>query len=202
MADALTGLVTTAAPVGVLSAMPAGGSADARALLRAWLRTPHLPQGSPTSPYLANLADHRLDLRLAGYAAASGWCYTRYADDLTLSGGTDLAHRADAVVAAVSRIVADEGFRVNPGKTRLRTADQRQVVTGIVVNHRPGPGRAEHDRLKALLHNASRTSGRAQNLAGHPDFAAYVRGRIAWVAQLHPERGARLLAAWHQVDWT
>lgn len=201
VADALTGLVTTLAPVRVLGAMPPGGAPEGRALLRAWLRTPHLPQGAPTSPALANLAAWRLDARLAGYAAAAGWCYTRYADDLTFSGGSDLARRAEAVAATLSRIVAEEGFRVNPAKTRLRTASQRQVVTGIVVNRTPGPGRAEYDRLKALLHNASRTGGQAQNREGHPEFAAQVRGRIAWVTQLHPERGARLLAAWHAVDW-
>ncbi|MBK6874630.1 MAG: RNA-directed DNA polymerase [Kineosporiaceae bacterium] len=202
VADALTGVVTTLAPVRMLTAMPPGGPPEARALLRAWLRASHLPQGAPTSPALANLAAHRLDARLAGYAAAAGWCYTRYADDLTISGGPEMVRRTDAVVAALSRIVTEEGFRVNPTKTRLRTASQRQLVTGIVVNRRPGPGRSEYDQLKALLHNASRTGGQAQNRDGHPAFAAHVRGRIAWVAQLHPERGARLLATWHEVDWS
>ena len=34
-------------------------------------RTPHLPQGAPTSPALANLVAFRLDRRLTGLAAAS-----------------------------------------------------------------------------------------------------------------------------------
>lgn len=204
VARALTGLFTTLTPIAVLRTMPATGSAEGRALLRAWLRGPHLPQGAPSSPALANLAAYRLDARLSGYAAAAGLRYTRYADDLTFSappGDVDLRRRQRAVVAAVAGIVAEEGFRLNPAKTRLREAGQRQQVTGIVVNARTSPGRAEYDRLKALLHNAARTGGAAQNHHGHPEFAAQVRGRIAWIAQLHPERGARLLAAWERVDW-
>jgi len=39
---------------------------------------------------LANLAAFGLDRRLAGLAAALGATYTRYADDLTLSGGAGI----------------------------------------------------------------------------------------------------------------
>jgi RNA-directed DNA polymerase len=46
-----------------------------------------LPQGACTSPALSNLAARRLDSRLAGIARALGFAYTRYADDLTFSGG-------------------------------------------------------------------------------------------------------------------
>ncbi|HEU4539233.1 MAG TPA: reverse transcriptase domain-containing protein, partial [Polyangiaceae bacterium] len=44
-----------------------------------------LPQGDPTSPALTNLLCRRLDRRLEAAAAAFGFVYTRYADDLTLS---------------------------------------------------------------------------------------------------------------------
>src|ERR1035438_10092379 len=52
---------------------------------RALYRRPHLPQGSPTSPALANFCAYRVDCRLAGLAASAGAGYTRDADDLAVS---------------------------------------------------------------------------------------------------------------------
>jgi hypothetical protein len=81
----------------------------------------------------------------------------------------------------------------------VRGAATRQVVTGIVVNQGTNTVRSEYDRLRAVLHNAARTGLEAQNRAGHPDFAAQLWGRIGWVEQLNPERGARLRAAFARV---
>ena len=89
VAHALAALCTTRTPAGVLRTAPST-MAD-RAYRLALLRTPHLPQGAPTSPALANLAAFSLDRRLSGLARALGASYSRYADDLTLSGPRRLA---------------------------------------------------------------------------------------------------------------
>lgn len=174
VAHALTALATNAAPVDVCDAAPFS--------LRRRLRTPHLPQGAPTSPALANLVAFRLDRRFAGLAAAAGATYTRYADDLTFSG----SHGAISTLrAAVAGIVRDEGFAVHPAKTRFMTAAGRQRVTGVVVNAHPNLARDEYDRLRAAVHHAER---------GEPYDRAQLLGRISWLASLNPSRGARLRA--------
>ncbi|GAB2980684.1 reverse transcriptase domain-containing protein [Frigoribacterium salinisoli] len=201
LAHVLTGLCTTTVPRSVLRAMPPGGDPDERAALRRALTLPHLPQGAPTSPALANLTLRRLDARLAGWAESCGASYTRYADDLAFSGDRDLARRVDAFVRGAARIVADEGHALNPRKTRVRRRGVRQTVTGVVVNDRPGTGRREHDALKALLHNCVRHGPDGQDRTGATDFRAHLRGRVAWVEQVHPERGARLRALYGRIDW-
>lgn len=201
LAHVLTGLCTHRVPVHVLTAMPAGGDADERGALRRVLAEPHLPQGAPTSPALANTVLRHLDARLAGWAASVGAAYTRYADDLTFSGGGELARRPDAFLRGVERIVSDQGYRLNARKTRVRRAAVRQSVTGVVVNERTAPGRREVDRLHAVLHNCVVHGPASQDRGGHADFRAHLLGRIGWVAQVHPARALRLREEFDRIAW-
>lgn len=194
----LTGLCTHQTPVRVLAQMPPGGDSSARHRLRAELRARHLPQGVPTSPALANLACFVLDRRLAGYAAGMGLTYTRYADDLTFSGAGFAAPR---LVRAVTAIARDEGFGVNIAKTRVRTAGQRHEVTGLVINRQLGVPREDHDRLRAVLHDAVRNGPAAANRSGHSNFRAHLDGRVGWVESVSPVRGRRLRAQFEAIGW-
>jgi RNA-directed DNA polymerase len=224
VAHVLTGLTTNAVPPAVLADIARPGdprepdlrpgdpncgdpraddppATHARVLLRRRLGTPHLPQGAPTSPALANLAAFGLDRRLTGLAASLRLTYTRYADDLTFSGGRLLAERAAGVRATVATIAAEEGFAVNERKTTLATRAGRQTVCGVVVNDRTNVMRAEYDTLKAILHNAACGDPQAQNRDAVPDFRAHLLGRIAWVASLHPSRGAKLRRLHDAIGW-
>ncbi|WP_205850140.1 reverse transcriptase family protein [Nakamurella flava] len=202
VAHLLAGLTTTATPVRVLTAMPPGPDPGRQFRLRRRLAVPHLPQGAPTSPALANLVAFTLDRRLAAYAAAVGLKYTRYADDLTFSGPFRQRAHVRSFARAVGRIVADERFRINEAKTRWRGRHERQTVTGVVVNEHPAIARDEVDRLRAVLHDCRRSGPAAANRHGHPDFRAHLLGRISWVASVHPARGARLREQFDGIDWT
>ena len=199
-AHALTGLCTHDVSDAVLRSMPDGGSPEERFMLLQALRTAHLPQGAPSSPVLANLAVRRLDSRLTGWAEHAGGRYTRYADDLAFSGPADLARRADAFIRGVERIVTDEGYALNPSKTRVRGAAVRQTVTGVVVNAHPNVARAEYDALKAVLHNC-RVHGTESQRRGHPSFREHLAGRISWVSSLNPSRGQKLREAFDRIEW-
>ncbi|MEO7378012.1 MAG: reverse transcriptase family protein [Nakamurella sp.] len=201
VAHLLTGLTTHAAPVAALAAMPAGPDRDRDFRLRRRLARPHLPQGASTSPQLANLVAFSLDRRLAAYAAAAGATYTRYADDLTFSGGPALSRAADRLLATVTSIVRAEGFALNPAKTRRRGAHQRQSVTGIVVNDRPNLARPDYDRLRAILHDCAANGPAVANRDGHPDLRTHLQGRISWVTSLNPARGDRLRTTFDAIAW-
>lgn len=203
VAHLVTALVTTTAPASVWRALPVPAGADARERHRRLgerLAVPHLPQGAPTSPALANLVCFRLDRRLAGLADAFGARYTRYVDDLTFSG--DRRIRAGRLAAAVAEVAEEEGFRVNPAKTRVARAASRQRVLGAVVNTRPTLSRTERDALRALLHNCARYGWASQVRDRDPaTFRDHVLGRVAWAASLDPVLGDRLHALAQRVDW-
>lgn len=161
----------------------------------------HLPQGACTSPALANLSAYSLDVRLSGLATSFGGRYTRYADDLTMSGDDRFARNLRNIIPLVEAIVRSERFKLHPTKRRILRPGRRQTVTGVVVNVRPNVRRDDYDRLKATLHNAARQGALSQNRAGHPNFAAHLRGRIAHVAQLNPQRGEKLLRIYEKIDF-
>lgn len=150
-------------------------------------RKPHLPQGSPASPALANLAVFTLDRRLSALARCLNANYSRYADDLSFSGDS---HVAGTLLRVVPHIVEDEGFRLNSAKTRIMSKTSRQIVTGVVVNHHLNVDRREFDQLKAIIH----ACGKADDLRlNDPVFRASLLGKIGWVEAVNPHRGQKLL---------
>lgn len=170
-------------------------------LERKRLQGKHLPQGAPTSPQMANLCAWRLDCRLKGLADRYGYHYTRYADDLALSGDASLARRSDFIEALVGAIAIEEGFSLNHRKTRLRLASQRQYLTGIVVNQKTNYSRKDWEQLKATLYNCAKHGPESQNRGKHPDLKAYLEGHVAHATWLNPARGKKLQSLLNKIVW-
>ena len=185
VATQLTALATTVTPYAVRARLLEDGSLSRTQARR--LARPHLAQGAPSSPALANLCAFRLDLRLAALAERFGAHYSRYADDLVMSGPTTLRRDYDALHHWVRGIVLDEGFALHPDKSRLQPAHRRQLVTGLVVNQQPNLPREDYDRLRAELHRLAQLPAVPQSLQ------AALRGRVAWACEaVTPARQAKL----------
>ena len=197
VARLLTGLCTNSVPRDVLAAASRCDFNTARLPFE----VPHLPQGAPTSPALANLCCYRLDCRLAGLARVVGVNYTRYADDLIFSGDYQFERSLPRFRVLVCAIVLDEGFSIRRRKTRVMRSGCRQEVTGIVVNQHVNVPREEVDRLKAILHNCAQHGPNSQNREGSKSFREHLLGRVAHVAMIHPPRGARLRELFDQIEW-
>ncbi|TWP38316.1 reverse transcriptase family protein [Leekyejoonella antrihumi] len=205
VAHCLAGLMTTVLPLSAWRKIPRPTDPvllDAHWRLGRRLAAPHLPQGAPTSPALANLAAYRMDIRLDALALSWGGQYTRYADDIAMSGDRGWGPAADRILGIVAEIARTEGFRLNARKTGVLPQAGRQVLGGLVVNDRPHVSRAEVDVLRATLHNCIRHGPSTQNRQNRTAFEQYLQGRIAWVAQHDRDRGARLRTQFDAIDWT
>ena len=199
VARCLTGLCSTTTAASVFDRIPAARR-HTRAAMSIYCE-PHLPQGASTSPALANLVAYRLDVRLTGVAKSFGATYTRYADDISFSGDETFAAKANSLLEAIATIADDEGYALNPRKTRIMRNSARQKVTGIVVNEHLNVPRDAYDSLKATLHNCLKNGPDVENRSSHPDFRSHLDGRIGWVESLNPSRGLHLRATFNQIDW-
>ncbi|MEO8903611.1 MAG: reverse transcriptase domain-containing protein [Polyangiaceae bacterium] len=147
------------------------GAAAQPALLLARLCTlnDRLPQGGRASPAISNLAVPALDRALAELAPHG--TFSRYADDLTFSGG-ELDCPSEAQIAGV---LGDLGFALRPRSYRRQYRRSGQIVTGLSlassvptltrqrrrsierdlhVGARYGIDGGEYARLKGIVHAA------------------------------------------------
>lgn len=92
-----------------------------------------LPQGSPCSPILANyyLSQTGFDTVMDSLL---NWNYTRYADDLTFSTD-DQWRKAEELLPFVYSQLKHRGLEASKKKTKVKSSDQQQTVTGVLVNH-------------------------------------------------------------------
>lgn len=112
-----------------------------------------LPQGAPTSPAIGNQILKSLDYRLSSLAHEMGLKYSRYADDITVSGREWIE---DDVLLRIRKEVEAQGFELKDQKTRFSGPGDRNEVTGLVVSDFVQPPRQWRKRTRATLHKLSK----------------------------------------------
>ena len=164
-----------------------------------------LPEGSSSSPAVANVVARYLDADLKSLAVANGCRFTRYADDITISG--DVVPDGSRVEA----ILRQQGFALRDGKCRTQARGKSQYVTGLTIGDpsRPHIPRIVKRRLRLELYYARKfgltnhlnrsgsgyaTSQAIKRLGGWISFMSSVEGKDAterlyrqWLAIRHPE---------------
>jgi retron-type reverse transcriptase len=147
-----------------------------------------LPTGAPTSPVVANLVMEPADRTLAAVAARHGVAYTRYADDLTLSG--DAPQR---LLPFLRQVVGELGYGLDPKKTNIFRRGRRQIVTGLVVNDKVSVPRRLRRQLRAAVHRVAHHGAGAQlSLHGRPMHLGELAGHVAFIGVAHPEESRAL----------
>lgn len=146
-----------------------------------------LPQGGSTSPALSNIVCRRFDQRMIGFARRNKLRYSRYADDVTISG--DLAYKN--VEAVATKIATEEGFAVNAKKSRLLKRGQKIVVTGLDISSgSPRPTRAFRRDLEKEVFYLWRF-GVADHMNAEkiydPVYLLRVKGKLSFWQSIEPE---------------
>lgn len=134
-----------------------------------------LTQGAPTSPVLSNIALHDLDVQLANFAADNGFVYTRYADDLVISGSTG---SPDIAVDGMREVTSADGWKIAERKTTIDRAPNRRKVHGLLVHgSRIRLTKGYRNRIRAykhLIESDKVRPGDWARLKGHVEFSESV----------------------------
>jgi RNA-directed DNA polymerase len=167
-----------------------------------------LPQGSPTSPMLSNVAMKDIDHRLYDFSNSKGFVYTRYSDDLIFSTKLDKDYsEVRRFKRTVIRNLIEEGFEYNRQKTVVRAPGTRKIVLGMLVDGpRPKLPMEDKDLLRQHLyfltspkHGPSKhTQARKTSVS---TLYHHVRGKIAWAEQIEPAFGSSCLKSFNKIKW-
>jgi RNA-directed DNA polymerase len=163
-----------------------------------------LPPGGRASPILANRVCRALDAELLALAGATGATYTRYADDIAISGARVPLQRS------VEEVVRRHGFAVRRDKCRSVIRGQGQFVTGLSVDDQSQPPcpripRRIKRRLRLVTYYAAK-----HGIVGHVARGAvellragdaeaefnHVDGLINFVVGVEPRLGKALRERW------
>jgi RNA-directed DNA polymerase len=152
----------------------------ARLLTKLTTRNGLLPQGAPTSNVVANLVLTRpVDMPTRTQAEKTNTKFTRFVDDIALSGDNPSAHIGD-----VARRLSSRGLSIHRGeKLRIRPRSQPQKITGLNINSgRPTVPRQYRDKVRSAIHELAAIS----NSVKRAEAVRKISGRIAYVRQFHP----------------
>lgn len=146
----------------------------------------HLPQGTATSGYLANLVLVPVVDRIKELAVSMGCRVTFYVDDITVSGA-----RARDVLGPLIVIVHGLGLSVGHGKTRVMDRGEPQIVTGYTVNNKNHPSvpLAKREKVRELIHEVRVRRSLGEDVSR---FQNSMRGRIAHIGLANPGSAQRL----------
>ena len=152
-----------------------------------------LPQGSPASPMITNIICRNMDKRINGLCQQLEITYTRYADDMSFSYVGDTNNFAVGnFLNSINKIIEAEGFHMKKEKTHILRKNNRQYITGIVINNEEiGVPKKWVKILKASIHNAQKLKESGGSVSGSTIHE--ISGKIAWLKSVNEKRYQKVI---------
>jgi hypothetical protein len=144
--------------------------------------------GAPTSPILSNIIMFSLDTRLSRAATATKVSYTRYADDITVSGESieDVREFENRLIRILS-LTKSPTLTLNQKKRGIYLKGEKRMVTGLKITPvgSISIGRERKRLVSVMLHKV---------LLGETDVnhLNYLKGMLGFCLANEPEFVSRL----------
>jgi len=134
-----------------------------------------LSQGAPTSPVISNIALSDIDDKISSIAQNCGARYTRYADDIVLSG---ISNPPENVLLAVKDAFEKTCWRLSEQKTSIVQLPQRLKVHGLLVHgERIRLTKGYRNKIRAFNHLLKKDAVKAEDakkIMGHINYSRQI----------------------------
>lgn len=140
-------------------------------------RNDSLTIGTVSSPMISNIIAYDFDEILTSYAEQIDCRYSRYADDIYISGRTYIPNDTKKYV---KDCLLKYGFRMNETKTWFKSKKSRRKVTGLVITDtgRVSVGTETRKKIKHMIYD------RIVNSKGEP---GEILGYLAYLKDVEPQ---------------
>jgi len=128
-----------------------------------------LPAGFPTSPSLSNACLYRLDTAMGALCQESGLKYSRYSDDIFVSGmDRDVVRGIPDIIVSVLNREFGERFSLNKVKSKFLHRRAKIEMLGLVIlpNGKITVDKVVRQKLEVMLHFYSSNSEKFVEMNG------------------------------------
>ena len=128
------------------------------------------------------------DFRVGDWCKERGITYTRYCDDMTFSSDNDLTDVYDYIKTELR----EEGFFLKAKKTKLVNSNNRQTVTGIVVNEKLSVPKEYIRKLEQELYYCRKfgVNNHLERIGKEIDSLKYLNslaGKVNYILSISPQ---------------
>lgn len=142
-----------------------------------------LPQGAASSPQLSNVLMFGIDKSLEAFASSNGLTYTRYVDDITLSGDKV----SDKHIRQVASILSILDLELNEDKTIFQRG-RKKIITGVSIGSgKPKLPRTMRRSYKNMAFHFLKNSENSNFSSRDPVYCERVLGRLTYWSAVEPE---------------
>jgi hypothetical protein len=162
----------------------------------------NLAQGLITSPILADQLMRRCDARIAGICEQHDLTYSRFVDDITVSGSFPLDLDSSWIVQFIRRIIADCQFAIAGRKEKSGELASGEIsITGLrQLRGHLDPVADYVTGVEERLEDHRRL-GLGESFAGPLFMRPQLCGRVNYICGINPGRSRVLRQRLGNIDW-
>ena len=140
-------------------------------------RNGQLSIGTVSSPIISNIVAYKFDELVISYCKKQGYLYSRYADDIYISGNSYIP---ESTKNYIEDCLCSYNFRMNISKTWFKSKKSRRKITGLIITDtgRVSVGMENRKKIKSMIYN------RLVNGNGSPNE---ILGYLAYLKDVEPQ---------------